>query len=417
MKFKLDFKQLFGKATDAFFAMGLSGTGTFHGVVRAILHGHSEGNVTKAQSLALEGMRAHLSVVRRHSEKFLERFSKTVSYETVRVSVAGKTVLPVGTGPGLDPNAEGLEPLSWLFGLQVPGPVSLEPRDPDEMPFVDDPQKDDIYVPPFFASMGLDAFLEKVKRFRECVAAGAPVGVPDGVPDGGGSAGGGRGVILPSVVGVPSAVGGIETAFRELETIVAALAPHVDGFVWSPLLARSQRLIFPSEFRRAGSLLAELAGEKLKLVEMPPYEEPGREAWLDLVGAFLEGGGDGILAVSGLEVDRSRVPPGRPWPYETALLWGKSIAPYRQRAIEAARPRFPSAFIAACGGLHDPSESFQALEHANVILENEAFTRYGPGLSPLILNKAVLRLNALHRRGESASARLSEYQRARWGRG
>jgi hypothetical protein len=396
MKFKLDFKQLFGKATDAFFGMGLTGTGTFHGVVRPILHGHSEGNIAKAQSLALEGMRAHLPVVLRHSEKFLERFSTTVSYETVRVRMAGKTVIPVGTGPGLDPNAEGLEPLAHLFGFQVPGPVSLEPRDPDEMPFVDDPQKDDLYVPPFFASAGLEGFLASVKRFRE---------------------GGGRGILLPSVVGLPSEVEGLEAVFRELETIVAALAPHVDGFVWSPLLTRSARLIFPSEFRRAGGVLAALAGERLKLVEMPPYEEAGREAWLDLVGAFIEGGGDGLLAVSGLEVDRSSVPPGRPWPYETALLWGRSLAPYRQRAIEDARRRFPRAFIAACGGLHDPAESFQAFEHADVIMENEAFTRYGPGLSPLILNKLVLRLNALQRRGESASNRLADYQKARWGGG
>jgi hypothetical protein len=49
-----------------------------------------------------------------------------------------------------------------------------------------------------------------------------------------------------------------------------------------------------------------------------------------------------------------------------------------------------------------------------VIVENEALTRFGPGIARLLLSKLALRLNFLHKQGAIPSARLIDYQRAQW---
>ena len=99
------------------------------------------------------------------------------------------------------------------------------------------------------------------------------------------------------------------------------------------------------------------------------------------------------------------------WPFETAIQCGGSLAAYRQTAIEAARRTFPSLFIAACGGFHRREEAFSACEYANVIVENEAYTRYGPGIALQLLHKLVLRLRFLQRAGQIDTRSLSRRPR------
>jgi hypothetical protein len=135
MRFRIDFASLFGKALDQLFALALTQPDTFHGTARPILQGHAGGDLVKAQALALEGLHAHLHVLKQHSDRFLVGFNDELSYEPLRVPVAGRWTTPVGTAAGVDPNADGLEPLSYLFGLQMPGPVSLHPREPSAAPF------------------------------------------------------------------------------------------------------------------------------------------------------------------------------------------------------------------------------------------------------------------------------------------
>jgi len=113
-------------------------------------------------------------------------------------------------------------------------------------------------------------------------------------------------------------------------------------------------------------------------------------------------------------VPKEQTPNPARWPFETAIQCGASLAAYRQTAIEAARRAFPALFIAACGGFHRREEAFQACEYANVIVENEAYTRYGPGIALQLLHKLVLRLRFLHRDGQLESEELWAFQQARW---
>jgi len=85
MRFRIDFASLFGKAIDQLFALALTHPDTFHGTARPILQGHAGGDLAKAQALALEGLHTHLHVL-----KFLVAFSDEVSYDPLRVPVAGK---------------------------------------------------------------------------------------------------------------------------------------------------------------------------------------------------------------------------------------------------------------------------------------------------------------------------------------
>ncbi len=395
MAFKFDVKATFGKAADAMFAMALVDATVFHGAARPVLFGHSDGDILKAQELVLEGLRDHLHVVQKRSDSFLKAYNSKVTYDSVRVPMAGKITIPVGTGCGVDTNAAGLDVLSLIFGFQGPGPVSLHEKPLAAAPFQDDSRRGNLFVPPNFASNGLAPFLENLRTYREQ---------------------GGNAVILPSIVGLASHENEVDQALCEMKTLVQTLAPYSDGFVWCPSLAGTTAVLSKSNFRRTAELIAESASGKLNLVEMLPYEPDEQDAWLHLAAAFLDGGGDGLVCVRGIEVPKSRVPEPKLWPYETAIMCGDIMEPYRQRAIEAARLAFPSAFLAACGGFHDRDEAFKACQHANVIMENEAFTRYGPAIARHLLRKLVDRLRVLHRKGIIAKADLATYQQQQWQR-
>lgn len=396
MAFKFDVQATFGKAADAMFAMALVDTTVFHGAARPILLGHSDGCILKAQELVLEGLQDHLHVVRKRSDSFLKAHSPKVTYDSVRVPVAGRMTTPVGTGCGVDVNAAGLEALSAIFGFQSPGPVSLYEKTLEWAPFQDDGRRGNLFVPPTFASQGLVPFLENLRAYREQ---------------------GGSAIILPCVVGLASDPSTIDDSRREVEAILQALVPYSDGFVWCPSLAGSPNAVSRENFRHVAALMADCAPEKLKLVEMLPYEAEGQDGWLELAGEFLAAGGDGLVAVRGIEVPKSRVPKPDLWPFESAIVCGESMGTYRQRAIEAARQAFPSAFLAACGGFHDRDEAFKACRYANVIMENEAFTRFGPGIARHLLRKLVDRLKVLERKGVVPAADLAAYQRQQWQEG
>ena len=393
MDFRIDFNKLFGKAVDRLFALALTQTGTFHGAARPILQGHAGGDIVKAQALALEGLHTHLHVIKQHSGRFLECFSDDISYAGLRVPVAGKWTMPIGTAAGVDPNAEGLDPLSYLYGLQMPGPVTLHPHHPAEMPFQDDARREDLFVPPTYASQGLVPMRDRLRTYREA---------------------GGAAVVLPAVVGCCRSETGDANLLREVQTMLEALTPYADGFVWLPALAGWPGVWNPRIFHRVAQAMSAAAPGQLLLVEMPAFANPDQASWLDLVGAFVEGGGNGIVAVGGREVPREQTPKPACWPFESAIQCGASLAAYRQTAIEAARRAFPALFIAACGGFHRREEAFRACEHANVIVENEAYTRYGPGIVLQLLHKLVLRLRYLQRAGQIDSEELWDFQQARW---
>ena len=148
------------------------------------------------------------------------------------------------------------------FGFQVPGPVSVEPREFEEIPFQEDSRRGNLYVPPTFASRGFVSFPGK-----RAAVSGAERNRH----------------LLPSVTGLATASGDATDAYRQVERLLTSLIPFVDGFVWSPMLAGSPELLQEAEFERHAELMARVAPAKLKLVELPAYEEPRRDAWLGLV--------------------------------------------------------------------------------------------------------------------------------------
>lgn len=393
MDFIAEFKRFFGKVPDPLFALALTSSGTFHGTVRPILHGHSGGDIVKAQALVLDSIRDYLHVVRKQSDRFLVEINRKTSLDPVLIPLAGRKTTPVGTGCGLDPNAEGLEVLSYLFGFQVAGPVTVHRRSLESAPFRDDSRRANLYVPPTFASKGLSHFAANIRRYRDL---------------------GGKAVLMAAIAAVPAAGDSSRAALEQIRTLVETLRGWVDGFVWTPTLVPATRNLPDDTLRCVARAMSDLAPDELKLLKMPPYEAAGRDAWLQSCRAFLEGGGDGFVCVCGKSVPRDRVPRPDDWPFESALLCGAGMGVYRQRAIEDARRCFPSAFIAACGGFHDDGEAIRALRFANVIMENEAFTRFGPAIARSLLNRLVLRLAYLNRTGQTDSESLMEFQREQW---
>ncbi len=396
MDLQLDFRKMFGAAADGLFALALTQPGTFHGAARPILQGHAGGDIAKAQALALQGLHTYAHVLKRHSDRFRTGYNDQITYQDLRVPVGRHWTTPVGTAPGVDPHADGLEPLSYLYGLQMPGPVSCDPQLPSQMPFQEDARRDDLYTPPVFVSRGLAHMRDRLRAYRE---------------------GGGTAIVLPALVGTCHCESGMGRLLAELQAMIEGLAPYADGFVWLPMLAGWPGIWDPQSFRRAAVTLRSAAQDRQVLVEMPAMDDGlPVDRWLDLVGAFVTHGGDGIVAVGGREVPRERTPSPAGWPFASAIQCGASLAGSRQAAIEAARGAFPQLFIAACGGFHHGDEAFRACQYANVIVENEAYTRFGPGLAVQLLHKLVLRLRALARSGEAESANLWAYQQARWRR-
>ncbi len=394
MQWRLDFRKIFGAAADGLFAMALTQTSTFEGAARPILHGHAGGDIARAQELALQGLQAYLHVIKRHSDRFLVGYSDEVSYEDLRVPVARRWTTPIGTAPGVDPHADGLEPLSYLFGFQMPGPVSHVPQQPAHMPFQEDPRREDLFIPPTFASRGLAYFSERLRAYRQRR---------------------GTAIVLPALAGTCHSAAGVSPLLTEIETMVKTLAPHADGFVWLPMLAGWSGLGHPDCFRRAAEALRTHAGDRPVLVEMPAMDgEICSDRWLELVGAFVDGGGSGIVAVGGRAVPGAQTPAPAGWPFPSAIRCGASLAACRQAAIEAARRAFPRLLIAACGGFHHRDEALRACEYANVIVENEAYTRFGPGIAVQLLHQLVLRLRYLERTGKIESTELWAFQQARW---
>ncbi len=393
MKFKLDFKRIFGAGIDRLFSIGLTDPEAFSMAVRPILEGHADGDILVAQALALQGLKDYEHVVKKCSEVFLKGANHRTTYDHIRVEMAGREVLPVGTSHGLDANADGLEVLSHLFSFQTPGPVTVSPTLVESAPFQEDARYNDILIPCTFASRGLDYFRNNVASYRES---------------------GGTVTIMAAIVGLPGVYGDVPRALTEIDVLVEGLLPYVDGFVWIPQLANSTIMLTPEAIAATARRMASGAADALKLVELPACGEADRAGWMAMADAFLTHGGDGVVAVGGRRVPRCEVPQGRPWPFETALRMGGSLEPCRQWALDALRTAYPSSFLAASGGFHQANDANRACRYANVIMETEAFTRYGPGIARKMLARLAERLDFLAHKGHIPSPRLSDLQQQSW---
>ncbi|MHB9080181.1 MAG: hypothetical protein ACYC3X_22125 [Pirellulaceae bacterium] len=118
---------------------------------------------------------------------------------------------------------------------------------------------------------------------------------------------GGGAIIVPALAGRCGLEAAVAPLLREIETMAETLAPYVDGFVWVPALAGCSGIWSPHHFRSAAQSMSAAATGRLLLVEMPAFEPVDTNSWLNLVDAFVDGGGDGLVAVGGREVSREHL--------------------------------------------------------------------------------------------------------------
>jgi len=108
--------------------------------------------------------------------------------------------------------------------------------------------------------------------------------------------------------------------------------------------------------------------------------EKKKQEWLDLIDAWMEGGGDGIVAINTYMVQRESVPV-KHWGYPSAGMSGSTLHLHRQVAIRAARKAFPEATIIATGGIDSVDQAWGALESgANALAGYTPYTFQGFGL-------------------------------------
>jgi len=300
---------------------------------------------------ALDLLKKHESAIEQHAAFF---------DNGLRVEIKGKPVKPIGTAAGMDKNAESLAPLSHVFGFQEVGTIVKEPRQGNPQPRIAvDNQNEDMFNAQGFPSKGLDYALDNIVRYRER----------------------GDAIIYASVCGLPNESDPVESAKRELGELCYHLAPHVDGFVWNPFspnTASLTELRTPESFDAHAHLLRAMGKDKLILVKMGPIMDDGTH-WLELLDAFMQGGGDGASMVNTYMVDKTQVPSTN-WGYPSAGKSGRYLREHRMRALKTARSAFPQGIFFGTGGIYEKQDVHDTLNHADAIQGYTPYTFYGLGL-------------------------------------
>src|SRR3989344_3456487 len=192
-------------------------------------------------------------------------------------------------------------------------------------------------------------------------------------------------LLFVSICGIPETPENLDSSYEELEKIITFVNPDAHGFVWNPFSPNTSALAAlrkPKEFRNAAELISRTSSTELKLVKMGPYDDDQvkRKEWLDLVYAWLEGGGDGIVAVNTYSTLKENIP-SKKWGYSSAGRSGKFLQEYRQRAIRDAREHFPDSIIITTGGIDSAEQAWMSfIAGANALEGYTPYTFYGFGL-------------------------------------
>ncbi len=302
-----------------------------------------------------------LELLNKYSD-FVEKISKDFDFPNLHINIAGKNVMPFGNAEGMDKNGVVLYPLSKLFGFVMMGTVPLNAREGNPVPrvFVDR-ENNNAFNAQGFPSKGKRVALQNARIYRMK---------------------GGEKPLFADVCGMPASEKDIGSSYDELETLVEEFEQYSDGIVWNPFSPNTAALRIlrtPEVFKRSAEIISKKAPRKLKLAKMGSYDdnEKERKNWLSLVNAFLEGGGDGIVAVNTYIVPREKIP-AKKWGYPSAGVSGRFLREYRQRAIVDSRKNFGNKiFIIATGGIDSADEAWRAFEAgANALA----------GYTPYILN-------------------------------
>lgn len=339
------------------FARGLTDTEFFRTYVRRAAYALAGGDPERVHEMALEALVEF--------EDEIVKVASQFDFPDLHVDIAGHDVMPFGTAAGLDKNGDALYPLSLLFGYLEWGTIVVPTRPGNNRPRVAvDDANDEVFNAQGFPHKGLPYASEKVQHYRARV---------------------GRAPLLTSVCGIPPQADQLDVAHNDLEQLVKELSQHSDGFVWNPFSPNTAALTAlrnPKEFRKNAELIRRLIGNKLLLVKMGPYDDDvmKRHDWLGLVHAFLEGGGNGIVAVNTYMVPKDQVP-SKAWGYPSAGRSGTFLQEYRQRAVRDTRATFPNAFIIAAGGINSGEQAWSAFEAGADSLEGYTpYTFKGFGL-------------------------------------
>ena len=341
------------------FRKSLTNPVVFKNFVRRVAYGLAGGDPEKVHEMALEALREYSDVVKEVSGNF--------DFPNLHVDVCGKDVMPFGPAEGLDKNGVALNSLAEIFGFVPWGTCVVPQRDGNKRPRVAMDEKNEIgYNAQGFPHLGLDAAEDKVKEYS------------------------GLKSLLSSVCGIPPSPEKIDVAYGELEILTARLAPYSDGIIWNPFSPNTDalKLLRTKEvFTKSAGLVRKIIGDKLLLVKMGPYDDNSekRNEWLSLAEAFLEGGGDGIVAVNTYMIPKEQVP-SKDWGYPVAGASGKFLPDYRQRAITDFRQAFgKKPFLIGVGGIDSAEEAFAAFEAgANVLAAYTPYIFNGFGLLPQI---------------------------------
>lgn len=368
--------------TERLYDIALTNPGVFRRFVRPLLYQRCGGDPEMVHELAVDLLREHETVLEDVSSKF--------DFGELHLRVAGKSRMPFGTAAGFDKDGEALYPLSLIFGFEEPGTVVLRRREGNPRPRVAvDASRREVYNAQGFPSLGAEHFAENARRYRER---------------------GGKAPLLVSICGIPPSPGEMEEAYSEMESLVAAIGPYADGFVWnpySPNTAALQLLRTPECFSRTAELMKDRAGGKLRLVKMGPYDDTSESGanWNALLQNWMDGGGDGIVATNAYPVPRGQVP-SPTWGYAFAGRSGRFLHPFRDRAVRDAKQMFPSAVVVATGGIDSGAEALKAFEAGADMLEGYSpYTFEGFGLLARI-SRELVRL--LHQKGYATLAEFVE---------
>jgi len=343
------------------FAKGLTNTQFFRDYVRRFAYRRAGGDPERVHEMALEKLQEYEDVIQERFHDFL-----SPELDILKIEINGRRFLPFGTAAGLDKNADAVEPLSYIFGFQEVGTIIVNPREGNKRPRVAvDERNGDLFNAQGFPSKGLRHARYNIFNYRKYR--------------------GGNGAILGSICGIPPGPEELDVAFEETELLLTELDSLVDGFVWNPFSPNTAALTAlrtPETFEKYAKLVKQTAGNRWALVKMGPYDNKPekREQWLDLVSAWIRGGGDGIVAVNTYMVPKDKVP-SKDWGYPSAGRSGRFLQPYRQQAILSVRRKFPDAVIIAAGGIDSPYQAWSAFEAGADALEGYTpYTFHGFGL-------------------------------------
>lgn len=377
-------------------AVSLHSPWFFRNLVRRDLYKRAGPDPEDVHKLALSMLDRYQGVLDAHKECF--------SFPELVVDIKGMKMQPFGTAAGIDKNGDALVPFSYVFGFQTLGTVLVDERQGNNRPRVA-VGGGDAYNAQGFPSMGMNYALGKLRSYRDSHATQKPViasicGLPHVIREEGAAS------FVPNrnrVVTNRSSpmmnrvvykefaeISGSETeralehAYSDTELLLREFNPYADGFEWNPFSPNTSTLALlrrPDIFREYARLVREIAGGKLSLVKMGPYEEAGKDPWLALVEGWMGGGGDGVTAVNTYIVPKEKVP-SESWGYPSAGRSGNFLRPYRLRAVSDTHQAFPDAVIFATGGISDGEDAYDTfIVGADVIEGYTPFTYHGLGLN------------------------------------